>query len=202
VTVEKGRSWGVRTARPPGLVEVRDDPAAARVVHERRQVGGAVPPLGLLGGDLRRTLGGGPVSALGDEVAVFKVDLGVVELDGVPRTFVSHLVARRSWWWGEVLVAMNAEFLGRWDVAPRSHPNDGRLDLLHVVDLGPADRWKAWRRLPTGTHLPHPGIRTVRTAATRVRLRRPLPVALDGVAVGRARELVIRVEADALTVCI
>jgi hypothetical protein len=202
VTVEKGQSWGERAARPPGLVEVRDDAAAGRVVRECRRAAATIPPLGLLGGDLRRTLGGGPVASLGDEVAVFTIDLGIVMLEGLPWAFVSHLVARRSWWWGEVLAAMNAEFLGRWDVAPRSHPNDGRLDVLHAVHLRPVDRWKVWRRLPTGTQLPHPGIRAQRIAATEVRLRRPLPVRLDGVTVGHARDLVIDVEPDALTVCI
>ena len=161
------------------------------------------PCSGSCGGDLRRTLGGGaPVDHLADEVGEYPVDVGLVVLDGVERAFLAHLVARRSWWRGEVVAAMNAEHLGSWDVAPRGHPNDGRLDVLHVVDLGLGDRWKAWRRLPTGTHVPHPAIALRPAAAVDLALRRPLTVWLDGRRAGTTDHLVIRVEPDALTVCI
>jgi hypothetical protein len=123
-------------------------------------------------------------------------------LGGVERAFVAHLVARRSWWRGEVVAAMNAEHLGPWDVAPRGHPNDGRLDVVHVVDLGLHDRWKAWRRLPTGTHVPHPAISVRPTASADLALRRPLRVLLDGRPAGSTDHLAIRVDPDALTVCI
>jgi hypothetical protein len=202
VTIERAQDWGRRGPPPEGLVEVADDASASRLVREARAHGAPLPPIGLLGGDLRRTLGGAPVERLTPEVAVFTVDLGVAELGGTDWPFVSHLVARRGWWSGELLAVMNAELLGRWDVAPRSHPNDGRLDVVHAVDLSLADRWKAWRRLPAGTHVPHPGIAVQRTSATLVALRRPLPVRLDGVVVGSFAEIVVRAEPDALTVCV
>ena len=203
MTIERARDWGWRGPRPHGLVEAADDAAAGRIVRDREAAGAGLPPIGLLGGDLRRTLGGTDrIEHLAAEVAVFTVDLGIAELDGTRWTFVSHLVARRSWWSGELLAVMNAELLGAWDVAPRSHPNDGRLDVLHVEDLPLSDRWKAWRRLRTGTHLPHPAIQVQRTAATEISLARPLPVRLDGVVVGEFSHVAIRVEPDALTVCI
>jgi hypothetical protein len=167
-------------------VEVVDDAAAAALVDAARRDGRAAPVVGLLGGDLRRTLGGGAaVDHLGDEVGEYTVDVGVVTLDGVERAFVAHLVARRSWWRGELVAAMNAEPLRRWDLAPRGHPNDGRLDVVHVVDLGLHDRWKAWRRLPTGTHVPHPAIGVRPAASADLTLRRPLRVFLDGRPAGR-----------------
>jgi hypothetical protein len=185
------------------VVEVADDAAGAALVDAARQEGRPAPVLGLRGGDLRRTLGGGaPVDHLADDVGEYPVDVGLVVLDGVERAFLAHLVARRSWWRGEVVAAMNAEHLGAWDVAPRGHPNDGRLDVLHVVDLGLGDRWKAWRRLPTGTHVPHPGIALRPAAAADLALRRPLTVWLDGRRAGTTDHLIIRVEPDAVTVCI
>ena len=202
MTVQRGQDWGRRVPRPPDLVEVADDAAAGAVLEQAREAGGPLPRLGLLGGDLRRTLGGSTVDRLGDEVAEFVVDVGQTTLDGRVRWFVSHLVARRSWWRGEVLAAMNAQFLGRWDVAPRGHPNDGRLDVVHVVDLAVGDRWKAWRRLPQGAHVPHPGIQVQRVASLEVDLRRPTAVWLDGRPSGRATHLALRVEPDALTVCV
>ena len=130
------------------------------------------------------------------------VDLGSVLVDGVQHWFVAHLVARRSWWRGRIVAAMNAEFVGNWDVAPRAHPGDGLLD---VVDVAPAmsltDRVKARGRLATGAHLPHPAISVSRRDAVQLAFDRPTPVWLDGVRVGEARNLSVRLEPDAL-VCV
>jgi YegS C-terminal NAD kinase beta sandwich-like domain len=203
VTVRRGEDWGRRAPRPADLVEVADDATGAALVDAARRGGRPLPVLGLRGGDLRRTLGGGPpVDHLPDEVGEYPVDVGLVVLDGVERAFLAHLVARRGWWRGEVVAAMNAEQIGGWDVAPRGHPNDGRLDVLHVVDLGLGDRYKAWRRLPTGTHVPHPGIDLRSRTTVDLALRRPLTVWLDGHRAGTTDHLAVRVEPDALTVCI
>jgi diacylglycerol kinase family enzyme len=152
---------------------------------------------------LRRTLGRPDrVGRLDREVSEFTVDLGMVAVAGEERCFISHVVARRSWWRGEVVAAMNAQFLGSWDVAPRGHPNDGRLDVLRVADLSVADRWKAWRRLPTGTHVPHPGLEVRSMADLDLALTRALTVHVDGIARGTTDRLVVRLEPDALTVCV
>jgi diacylglycerol kinase family enzyme len=92
---------------------------------------------------------------------------------------------------------MNAEYLGRWDVAPRSHPNDGLLDTFEVT-MSAGERLKARSRLATGTHVPHSGIKERRVAAMQVDVD-GLDVWLDGQLVGPARSLSIRVEPDALT---
>jgi diacylglycerol kinase family enzyme len=126
-----------------------------------------------------------------------------VLLDGRQHWFVAHLVARRSWWRGRIFAAMNAQFLGRFDVAPRGHPNDGAIEIVDVdPSLGLADRVKAWRRLPTGTHVPHPAITVRRVRAQQATFDPPLPVWLDGVAVGTVRNLSLRVEPDAVTVVV
>ena len=52
----------------------------------------------------------------------FKVDVGEVRHDGTLAHFVAHAIARRGWWRGRILAAMNAEFVGDWKVAPRAHP--------------------------------------------------------------------------------
>jgi diacylglycerol kinase family enzyme len=96
---------------------------------------------------------------------------------------------------------MNAAFLGRWNVAPRAHPGDGRLDVLEAR-LPFADRVKAWRRLPTGTHVPHPDIRERRLRSAEWRFDPPVTVWIDGEPVGRCRHLVIGVEPDRLEVVV
>jgi len=199
VTIEKGRPWGEPGGLPTGGVVVGSDAEARAVVERARRAGDPLPALGLLGGDLCRTLGGtGDESRLrGTGGMRLPVDIGAVLADGRLHWFVAHLVTRRGWWRGRIYAAMNAQFLGPWDVAPRSHPDDGLLDTLDV-DIGVGDRLKARGRLPSGTHVPHPGIVQQRVAAVQVELARPTPMRLDGIAVGAVRSLSIRVEPDAL----
>ena len=106
-------------------------------------------------------------------------------LDGRLHWFVAHLVARRPRWSGRFAVAMNAEWLGDLDLGPRAHPGDGLLDLTEG-SLGLRDRLAARRRARTGSHLPHPGLRTSRSASAELSFPDGVPVYLDGVAVGTA----------------
>ncbi|MGQ0832125.1 MAG: hypothetical protein ACT4OV_10645 [Microthrixaceae bacterium] len=203
MTIRKGEPWGTTGVPLPAHgVVVRSDREARAVVTAARRAGEPIPPLGLLGGDLCRTLGGsGDEARLRSAAATtLPVDLGAVLLDGRLHWFVAHLVARRGWWRGRILVAMNAQFLGPWDVAPKGHPNDGRIDVLDA-DLPTGQRLLARRRLALGTHVPHPGIQEHHVEAMQMELARPLPVRLDGEEVANVRSLSIRVEPDAL-VCV
>ena len=199
MTIRKGEPWGEPSPLPRHGVVVRSDRQAREIVTAARRAGEPVPPLGLLGGDLCRTLGGtGDEDRLhSDQAMTLPVDLGAVLVDGRLHWFVAHLVVKTSWWHGRVVVAMNAQYLGEWDVAPKSHPNDGRLDILDG-DLPLGQRIQARARLKHGTHVPHPGIEVRRIAALQIDLARPMPVELDGEPIGSARHLAVRVEPDAL----
>ena len=201
MTIEKGRAWVYPGALPPDAVIVRSDAEARAVVERARRADKPVPTLGLLGGDLCRTVGGAGDEARlrSDDAMHLPVDLGAVLIDGRLHWFVAHLVARKRWWRGRVYAAMNAEYLGAWDVAPRSHPNDGLLDTFEVT-MSVGERFKARSRLATGTHVPHPGIKQRRVAAVQVDVA-GLDVWLDGELIGPATSLSIRVEPDAL-VCV
>ncbi len=101
---------------------------------------------------------------------------------------------------GPIVAVMNAEFLGDWDVAPRAHPGDGLLDVVSVAaGMSLADRLRARRRLPAGTHVPHPAITIERRPAVQLGFDRPTPVWLDGVLVGGGPQPVGPAGADALT---
>jgi hypothetical protein len=205
VTISRGRTWGELGPLPDDGVVVPDDAAAAAVVARALEDGVEPPPVGLLGGDLCRTLGG-----RGDEhrlrtgdAARLVVDVLLVRLDDGPvRPAVAHAVAGgRSRWLGRWVAAMNAAWVGEWNVAPRAHPSDGVLDL---VDADPSigDRIEARRRLPLGTHVPHPDIRLTRVKEATLDLGRSKRVWLDGRLAGRARTLTVRVDPDALCVVV
>jgi diacylglycerol kinase family enzyme len=200
--IEKGQAWGMPGPLPPDGVMVGSDQGARAAVEQARRASLAPPVLGLLGGDLCKTLGGtGDRQRLTSEAAMtFPVDIGAVLVDGRLHWFVAHLVARTRGW-GRAFVAMNAAWWGAWNLGPKAHPGDGLLDT-YDARLGVADRLKVRARLSHGAHLPHPGIQERRTAAVQVTFDRPLTVELDGQGIGRARHLSVRVEPEALNVVV
>ncbi len=191
----------------PGMQHVRSDAELRDLVIENLTRGVPQPVVGLLGGDLMRTLGGSadPARLSGDE-AVPHLPIDIVHVatdDGRETYFVAHLVARKSWWRGPLTAAMNAQFRGRWDVSPRAHPNDGRFDLVEVdgsLDLH--QRWLARSRLPLGTQVPHPSISIRQHAETTVDLGRRRNVWVDDRRWGTASTLHLTVHPDAIVVCV
>ena len=80
-----------------------------------------------------------------------RVDLGAALVDGRLHWFVAHLVARRGWWRGRIVVLMNAQWLGDWDVGPALPPRRRSARHLHVT-MPAGERLKArpgCRRAPT-----------------------------------------------------
>lgn len=203
MTVEKGKAWGAPGALPDDGVVVRSDAEARRVLTEARRDNRPFPTLGLVGGDLCRTLGGrGDVDRLrvATEAMTFPVDVGEVLVDGRLHLFVAHLVVR-SRWWTRAFVAMNAQYVGDLDLGPRSHPGDGLLDT-YDAHLPLTQLLRVRARARTGSHLPHPAIKERRTSAIQVELDRPVGVWLDGERVGAGRVFSVRAEADALRVVV
>lgn len=203
MTIEKGQPWGSPGSLPEGAPLARSDEGLRALVENALRSGQPLSPVGLLGGDLHRTLGGtgnDEARLRSPEAVTFPIDVGVALVDGRIYRFVAHLVARNRWW-THTWVACNAQWYDRFNLAPRAHPNDGLLDVLDA-HLAPGDLLKVSRRARLGTHLPHPGIRQERTAAMQVSFDRPRDVILDGTWVARARHLSVRVEPDAIQVVI
>lgn len=208
MTIERGKEWGRQGIVPADAATLASDRAVAQ--HVARGVLGAGEPGGggplvvrLAGGDLYRTLGRPPLVVAGDPARLVPVDALRLRLgEGAVQVAVAHVVARRSWWRGPVVAVMNAQFVGQFDVAPRSHPNDGLADIVETTTMAVSQRWHAWRRLPNGTHVPHPAVRERRLPAVEMIFERPLRVWLDGEAAGEARTLTVEVVPDAFLVAV
>ena len=202
MTIAKGEPWGTPGALPANGVVARSDADARTVIEQSRRANIAVPPIGLVGGDLCRTLGGtGDGERLRSPDAVtFPIDIGAVLVDGRLHWFVAHVVAHNRWW-TRTWLAMNAQWLGPLNLAPRAHPDDAVLDVFDAR-LPIAELWKVRSRARHGAHLPHPGIGERRVAAAQVTFERPLRVFIDGVSIGTARNLSVRIEPDAASVVI
>jgi hypothetical protein len=203
VTIEKGSPYGTPGPAPDDLEVAGSDADAGRVVASARRDGRPLPPVGLTGGDLWRTLGGvvtAPEQLRATASVTYPVDLGEALVDGRLHFFVAHLVAHTPTW-SYAFVAMNAQWVGRWNAGPRAHPGDGLLDTYEArLPLG--ERVKVRSRLHHGAHLPHPGIRERRAPAVQVTLPRRTRVMVDGQAVGEGRNLSVRVQPDAVRVVV
>jgi hypothetical protein len=99
---------------------------------------------------------------------------------------------------GTTLVVANGQFVRRADLVPRGHPGDGWAEV-QVYELRRAERRPMRRRLPTGTHVPHPRIRTGRGRRIEVEVDgRALPLEVDGRPQGGTRRLAVTLLPGAL----
>lgn len=199
MTIRKGEPWGQVVRRPRDLVVVDDDAALA----DRLVASGSDASVAVSRGDVWRTVGGREVDGR-SELQRLPLDLVRIRLDdGTEHHAVAHVVARSPWWRGgflrgPVTLVMNAEWLGELDVAPRGHPNDGRVETFRL-DPGTTlrQRLAIRRRMRSGTHLPHPAIATGSVREATVDHGRPMVVVADGRRVGRARRVDVTVLPDA-----
>lgn len=198
MTISKGENWGVEVDRPDALMSAAGDSELASLLSANESSNVA-----LASGDLFTTIGARPIGER-QRLMRLPIDLVDVRVDGGDVIVAAaHVVARSPWsrggWWrGSVVAVMNAEFVGPYDVAPRGHPNDGRVEAFELSEsLGARQRLAIRRRMRTGTHLPHPAIshRPVRRGSWS--FASPLIVFVDGVSVGRATTLDIEVRPDA-----
>lgn len=188
MVIQKGVDWGEPGALPDGAPMVRTN------AELRRAIASGARTVGLGGGDLARTLGGVASGAM-----TFPIDLAHFRSGAIHELFACHLFCHKMVWGGRIIAVMNAQFRGRWDVSPRGHPNDGKLDVLdgHFTI---ADRWKAWRRLPLGTHVPHPSITQSQVALAEFSLTEAQSIWLDGQRIGSFDHFSVEIEPDALRV--
>jgi hypothetical protein len=215
VTIKRGQPWGERRIPPANLPVATSDRQAAKLLSEGCQ------EFLLTGGDMFRTLGGAPASSLDLERTVVTVDTMLVSYcqveTGLRHQYpvFSHAVFTERCWprWlrrfqllinrlrpADETFIMNTQFLGSWDVIPRGHPNDGRLDILTVpASLSWRQRWQFRRRIQTGTHVPHPLIE-VRPITQTWSADGCGTLTLDGLKRGPVEDLTISVVSDSVTV--
>lgn len=199
MTIRRHESWGSPGDVPSDIEWCDSDHGLAEAVSRGR------PVIGVAAGDLARTVGAVGRGTRGVLVPLDAIEV-TIERGSSHETSIAmaHCLSRSPWWrggwWrGEATAIMNAQFVGEWDVAPRGHPNDGRLDVVSIDRVMPKrQRWSAWRRLPRGEHIPHPMI-TVASAADPIS-GGPGVLEIDGRSVGRVDRWTVRVLADHVSV--
>jgi YegS C-terminal NAD kinase beta sandwich-like domain len=210
-----GEPWGHTATSPPDIEAAGDD--AGLVAAAVSRPGALVRFRPSPRSDLARALGLGSDGSGATEVAI---DALAIDTDDSPVDPVGAVdavnavvlgpppdrlrwtaravditvrVDGRAWFSGRAttVVVANGQFLRGADFVPRGHPGDGWAEV-QVYALGRRARRGMRGRLPTGTHLPHPDVRTGRARRVEIEVGGPqLPVEVDGRPKGRTARLVV-----------
>jgi hypothetical protein len=211
-SLRPGEPWGHAASGPPDVEVAGDDADLAAAAT--RHGGALVQFLPSPASDLARALGLPPQDEQGaatTEVAIDALEIdadialdfavNVVVLGTPPDRLrwsaraadITVRVDGRAWFSGRAttVVVANGQFLRRADLVPRGHPGDGWTEV-QVYALPRRARTGMRRRLPTGTHVPHPDVRAGRARRVEVEIaRRRLPVEVDGHRRGRTDRLAV-----------
>ena len=159
MTIRKGEHWGESCSAPSGLIEFSNERALGIHIRDVGVIAAAV----LKSGTLTRALGVN--SLLGErsqiKVVVDLIKIRFVDVAGCERAdfAVGSVLIGRKPWLGEICIASNSGYLGKRELMPKAHPNDGVFDLLIVHRaMGLRDRLQALRRVNTSNHIPHPDL--------------------------------------------
>jgi diacylglycerol kinase family enzyme len=212
--VSRGDPWGTPHEGAPDLVVAGDDAALAAAVATRPGAVVRFVPDGA--SDLARVLGletaagegsAAPLDALrlaDDVLAVNMIVSGVAPA----RLRARHRRRPCTVWVDDrpvfegratTVVIANGQFLDGGDLVPRGHPGDGRLEV-QVYALAAGQRRGMRRRLPTGTHVPHPEIHAFQGRAVRVAWGAPTALRIDGSSAPLAAELAVSLVPHAFAV--
>lgn len=206
MTIRRGESWGDVVPRDSSVPVARTD----RELCDHFDTGASVVHLD--GGDFARAFG---VSTHARSLSVgptpfvttFVIDAYDVTwttADGAVCVASCHSVCTHgSWWRGESWWFSAGGYVNGREVLPRSHPNDGIAEVLHVdTRMSVRQRFDARRRLRWGSHLPHPDLRVSRGKSLTWESTEALPLVIDGTKVGRATRVRIDVVPDARRVTV
>lgn len=220
MTIRPGDEWGSPTTATPAHRITGDDHALAAAIADL-DPGTLVSYQPDATSDLARAIGiepGAvtaargidlPIDAMGlDRAASGSLAVNAIEFGTPPGSLrslsrsheISVTVDGRRVHAGPAtsVVIANGQFIDGLDVSPRGHPGDGRLEI-QVYALRPGERGGMRRRLATGSHVPHPRIRTGSGRRIRVRVTAGVwPLRVDGRSVGRAGTIEVEVRSPAI----
>jgi YegS C-terminal NAD kinase beta sandwich-like domain len=215
-----GQPWGHPASAPPDVELSGEDVDLAAVVA--RNPGALVRFRPSSRSDIARALGLGPDAAATTEVAL---DSLVIEVDALGDTTAVNAVVvgrppdrlgwttrnapmwitvdGRTWFTGEATTAVVAsgQFLRGADLIPRGHPGDGWAEV-QVYTLSRNERRAMRRRLASGTHVPHPLIKTGRARHVEIAIGRAVPLEVDGRARGTTKRLAVDLVPEAIRILV
>lgn len=195
MTIRRGEPWGSSVRAPEEFTVFDSDSALAR---HSGDTSGAVRA-----GDLWCALGRPPVVKAGQactEVQIDALEIRMVRADGSSHRMLAVSSVEVGRWFSRsgYVAVLNTGFLRGRNLTPRSHPNDGRFEVLRLSGkTAPLQRLLILRKSSIGAHLPHPGISVLSNSTvllTHDQHRGGLRV--DGVRVGPWKSVEVTALAD------
>ncbi len=187
MVVHRGQNWGSIGTPDASLPVARDEAHAGQLIEQ------GVREFVLTSGDLLRTVGASSPTPNCSyrRLPIDLMRIRMVDLRGrsSDHLSMSHCLVRRRFvsggvLFGPVTVICNSQYLHGRDVAPRGHPNDGKVEIVEFSQrLSFRQRLLVLQRMKTGDHLPHPFI-AVRQVLERVELNATGFVVNDGRRIG------------------
>ena len=196
--IKPGDEWGTPTDAAADIEIRGDDTELAASVEPTSPA--RLVRFYPVGSDLARAVGLAeatsdrpPVRGIELPIDAMTTDLGVainsVVIGTAPTRLRAHhrrhavtvVVDGRTLFTGSAttVVVANGQFVDGADLVPRGHPGDGRLEV-QVYALAPGERRPMRRRLPAGSHLPHPRIVVASGRSIQISgLARAWPVLVD-----------------------
>ena len=207
MTISKHLEWGRDILKPEDLVICQDDAAASRLLTGLIGESKHLPIIAIKSSKLARALGTNGAQLESKSMRALPFDLIKINFtkssnEKVMVIAIGYALLRNSWWRGEITAVLNTSFIGDWDCAPRSHPNDGKFDVVTVgSQMRPMQRLIASRRLRLGTHLPHPQISTHQATNLELFSSALSNLFVDGQRFAKVSQFSFTLLPDAVTLC-
>ena len=191
--ISRGQPWGIPADMSDDVLVVENDQVLSNTDRTRRIV--------LTGGDIARSLGNPVVPVVGSACTEVAIDAMLCDITTTDSRSI-HAVAASSivvgsYWRGRHLIVSNAGWIGDSNVAPRAHPNDGKVEMLAITShMSLRQRILARRRMQTGTHLPHPDLSSMQIATQSIVRQNEERLMIDGRKIDNWASISITVEPD------
>lgn len=160
MTIQKGQDWGIPITAPLNFEIAHTDVAASRMKSGI--------PFALSGGDVYVSLGSPQVPKASHSCREVQIDALQYKIEGTNGQLsedvaFSHVCVGR-WFLGRFIAITNCGFIDALNTSPRAHANDGEFDFFELdAEMSLRQRFLAHKKARTGTHLPHPKLRSRRS---------------------------------------
>lgn len=191
--IRRGQPWGEPSYMFDDVIIVENDLVLARTNPTNRVF--------LTGGDIARSLGQPQVPAVGSactEVTIDAMLCDIMNSDGQSTLIVAaSSIIVGNYWKGRHLIVSNAGWIGDSNVAPRAHPNDGKVEMLTMRShMSLRQRFLARRKMNTGVHLPHPDLSSAQISTTVIESKGREILVIDGDKISNWTSISITVQPD------
>ena len=191
--IRRGQPWGIPTVMSDDVLIVENDQVLSNTDRTCRVV--------LTGGDISHSLGNPVVPVAGSACTEVAIDAMLCDITSTTSRLIQAVAASSivvgSYWKGRHLIVSNAGWIGDSNIAPRAHPNDGKVEMLTITShMSLRQRILARRKMQTGTHLPHPDLSSIQIATQLIVRQNREKLMIDGKRIDDWASISIRVEPD------